>query len=137
MKKLLPAALALVLTTPALTADLVPQQFIGEWCADAKTPQTQPSKFEPEPKEIIYRRTRKCDAHVPEEVLSIGPDRLRVSDVADCKFLEITSVTRHGTHRLKFWCKQQPYGESWIYDIWVSVPGRNRIAIQKIEDDVR
>jgi hypothetical protein len=134
MYRLAAATLALVLTTSAANAaDRIPQQFVGEWCADAKTQQLQPSSYEPNPAGTAYRRTRKCNAHEPEETISIRPDRMLISDTADCKFLETTSVTRHGTHRLKFWCKS-PY-ETWIFDAWFSMPGRNRIVVENIEED--
>jgi hypothetical protein len=137
MYRLAVAALALVLTAlAAISADLVPQQFVGEWCADANTPQTQPSKYEPDPKEIIYRRARKCNAHEPEEEMSIRLDRMLIAGETNCKFLETTSVTRHGTHRLKFWCKPI-YSDSWIFDAWFSVPGRNRLAIQYVEETTK
>jgi len=134
MKKLLAIAALLACTAPtADAADRIPQQFVGPWCADAKTPQLQPSSYELNPSGTVYRRAQKCNAHEPEEILIIHPDRMLISDIADCKFLETTSVTRHGTHRLKFWCKS-PY-ETWIFDAWFSVPGRNRIVVEMIEEE--
>src|SRR5215831_10954321 len=121
------AALALLgltaLSVQANAADRIPQQFVGPWCADEKTPQLQPSSYEPHPTGTVYRRAQKCNAHEPEEVLIVHPDHMLISAMADCKFLETTSVTRHGTERLKFWCKS-PY-ETWIFDAWSPVPGRN------------
>jgi hypothetical protein len=70
------AGMLLALTGGANAADAVPQQFVDEWCADAKTPQLQPSKYESDPKTVIYRRARKCNAHEPEETITIRSDRL-------------------------------------------------------------
>jgi hypothetical protein len=119
------ATLVLALTSGANAADRVPQHLVGPWCADAKTKQEEVG--------TTYRRAAKCNAHEPEEVLTISPDRMLISDIANCKFLEITSVTRHGTHRLKFWCKSQY--ESYVFDAWFSVPGRDRIVVQIVEEE--
>jgi hypothetical protein len=129
------AGTLLALTGGANAADAVPQQFVGEWCADAKTPQLQPSKYESDPKAVIYRRARKCNAHEPEETITIRSDRLLISDFANCKYLETTSVTRHGTHRLKFWCKSDY--ETWIFDAWFSVPGNNKIGIEYVSEEFK
>jgi hypothetical protein len=112
-------------TTPAHTTnDRVPQQFVGSWCAD----QT-PVDWEG----VIYKRSNTCkSAHEPEDHIILQPDRLLVSDAFECKFLEIVSITRHGTHRLKFWCKSKY--ETWMYEIWISVPERNKLAVQEVSN---
>jgi hypothetical protein len=51
-----------------------------------------------------------------------------ISDLFNCKFLEITTINRHNAHLLKFWCKStQGYGEPWISELWVSAFGRNKL----------
>src|SRR5262245_5587095 len=116
MKTLLTAtALALALCS-AQADERVPQQYIGSWCASP----TQPANW---PEGTVYNRSNKCNsAHEPEEIITLRPDRLLISDMAECKFLEIVSVTRRGTHRLKFWCKSQY--ETWTYIMLISALGR-------------
>jgi hypothetical protein len=62
----------------------------------------------------------------------VRSDRLFIAGEVNCKYLETASVTRHGTHRLKFWCKHIN-GESWIFDVWVSAPARDRLAVQDVK----
>src|SRR5262249_9366156 len=129
MKKLLLAAAFAILASSAnaAAAERIPQQFIGHWCAADGDDIT-----------IAFRRTTKCDdAHEPESVMTILPDRLITgatfgeTATATCKFLEIMSVVNdrwHGkSYRIKFWCKS--LYQTWTYDAWFSAPGRNRILV--------
>jgi hypothetical protein len=128
MKSLAVAAMSVAMLVPtrATTADRVPQQFVGSWCAD-QTPTTWEG--------VIYNRPNTCkSAHEPEDHIILRPDRLLVSDVFECKFLEIISITRHGTHRLKFWCRSNQFkDETWMYEILVSAPERNKLAVQDVK----
>jgi hypothetical protein len=125
MKSLAVAAMTVAMLAPAraTTSDRVPLQFVGTWCRDKNAPET-------------YKRANKCEsAHEPEDNIVLRSDRLLISDVIECKFLEIVSITRHGTHRLKFWCKSnQLKDETWLYEIWISAPGRNKLGIQDVKD---
>jgi hypothetical protein len=106
-------------------ADQVPQQFVGSWCASQS-----PTTFEG----VIYNRSNTCkSAHVPEDHIILKSDRLSITDVIECKFLEIVSITRHGTHRLKFWCKSNY--DTWLYEIWISALGQNKLAVQDVKKD--
>jgi hypothetical protein len=61
----------------------------------------------------------------------IRPDRLLISDIAECKFLKTVAIYRIGVHRLKFECKSQY--ETWPYEIFISPFGRNQISIEEIK----
>jgi hypothetical protein len=117
----------ILLASPVMSADGLPQQFVGDWCADSNAPEARLTPYEPNSKVNIYRRARKC--REAEDSMIVRPDHLFIAGEVTCKFLETVSVTRHGTHRLKFWCKHAN-NESWTFDAWVSAPARNRLAVQ-------
>jgi opacity protein-like surface antigen len=127
MKRLLLAAAALaLLATSAHAADRVPGQFVGRWCAEGGSDAGTV---------FVNRSSSKCEnAHEPEDIMTIRSDRLEISDMATCKFLETTEVNqRLGAYRLKFWCKS--HYETWIYDAWFANPGHGRITVDLIEKE--
>jgi hypothetical protein len=126
--------LSLVVSSPVVAADRVPQQFVGHWCWDQKAPEAQPTDFEPSMKLGIFRRSRKCE--IPEHNFVVHPDRYFLGEEAECIFLQIVSITRHGTHRIKWRCRQLDdlEGKTWIADMWISAPSHNKLAIQDVQE---
>jgi hypothetical protein len=125
------AALALY-CSQAKAADHIPQQFVGSWCV---------SKSQMDWDGTIYNRSNTCkSAHEPEGHLIFRSNRMLITglmaidEAIECKFLEIVSITRHGTHRLKFWCKSNQSKDvpPWTYEILVSTL-RSKLALQVTE----
>jgi hypothetical protein len=136
LKPLAIPVVSIATLAPAKAGDTVPAKFQGTWCIDESAPEVQPSKAEPTPSLFIYKRANKCNAHEPEDHMVLRSDRLLFTDVIECKFLEIVSIPRHGTHRLKFWCKNNQFKDrTWIYEIWISAPSRNQLAIQEVKEN--
>jgi hypothetical protein len=130
MRAILTVLAVTLLASAAISAGRVPQQFVGDWCMDPNAPEAKQTADQPNPKMSMYRRSRSCG--VTEDSMIVRPDRLFIAGEVSCKFLETVSVTRHGPHRLKFWCKHVN-GESWIFVAWISAPARDQLAVQDVE----
>jgi hypothetical protein len=124
-------ALAVLSAVPAIAVEKIPQQFVGEWCVDQ---QKDASKLE---KQInieegitIYSRSRKCN---DKDKLVLRADKAFIASVVECASPKIVSITRHGTHRLKYRCSNLN-GETWTWETFLSVPGPNQLAVQKVKE---
>jgi hypothetical protein len=122
------ATLAPLVPARAMAADRIPQQFVGNWCIDQKASKATSDGI------IIYRRSNRC--REAEEQMIIQPNLISSGGESKCKLLETVSITRHGTHRFKFWCKllDSVEGSDWIYEMFIS-PSHppNEIATQDVK----
>jgi hypothetical protein len=118
-------ALALF-TTPAVAADRVPAQFVGDWCSANEADG--------------YRRTRDCKPNKPEEKLVVRADGL-ADGIRQCTLLELQSVARSGVHWFTFGCHrvtdQRGDRRWWLVTVTMEAD-RNRLWIvfhnEKIPD---
>ena len=117
--------------------DRIPQQFVGNWCyREEADPATR--KINEEEGIVTYKRSNRCK---PEGQVFIQSDRYAEPSTHEpgfnCKFLETVSITRHGTHRIKFWCKSSDPSfndPGWFLEVYMSVSGKDLIAIQHVKD---
>jgi hypothetical protein len=125
--------------------DRIPDQFVGNWCSgpnlDSVGWGTEEATVYSRSKGRPARRSKNnlsgigtCpDAHEPEDVMTIKPNRLWFGgeDTINCKLLQIVHVTRHDTHQIKFWCKSNGTS-SWMYEVLIAPQPGGKIAFQEL-----